>query len=96
MDTNVEIAVMVWLSAGKEILKEFVGFILKDIAICGPNAIWKLESVDFIFLSSNDGLSVEESVVLVSKFNPHLSRFLVPKHLFLEKNVIIFLLKLFF
>jgi len=41
--------------------------------MCGPNAIKELEAMDFIFLSTYNGLSVEERTVFVSKFNPHFS-----------------------
>ena len=49
-----------------------------------------------IFLSSNDGLGMKERVVSITKLNPLLSRFLVPMHFFLEKNVVIVILKLLF
>jgi hypothetical protein len=47
-----------------------------------------------VSLSSNDGLSVEKSAIFVTKFYPLFSRLLVPMHLFLEKDMIVLLLKI--
>jgi hypothetical protein len=41
-------------------------------------------------------LGVEERAIFVPKLYPFLSRFLIPVHFFLEKNVVLFLLEFFF
>lgn len=47
-------------------------------------------------ISSNDGLGVEKGAIFVTKFHPLLPRFSVPMHFLLKKNMVVFLLELFF
>jgi len=49
-----------------------------------------------ISLSSNDCLGMTERVVLVAKFNSLFSGLLEPMHFFLEEDVIVLILKLFY
>jgi hypothetical protein len=46
-----------------------------------------------VLLPTNDSLSMEKSAIFASEFDPLFSRLLVPVHLFLEKDMIVFLLK---
>lgn len=69
---------------------------MKNGVVIRPNTIGKLKLVNSISLSSDDGLSMKERAISIAKFDPVFPRFLIPMHFFLEKNVIILILKLFF
>ncbi|MCI47750.1 hypothetical protein A2U01_0068992 [Trifolium medium] len=49
-----------------------------------------------ISLPSNNGLSVGKSAIFVTEFDPLFSRLLEPMHLFLEKDMVVLLLKVVF
>lgn len=67
-----------------------------ELYIIRPSTIMELKIVYSISLSSYDGLCMKEIVVSISKYDPLFSRFLVSMNFILAKNVIIFILKLFF
>ncbi|MCH94566.1 hypothetical protein A2U01_0015529 [Trifolium medium] len=46
-----------------------------------------------VAILSDDSLSVEKSDIFISELDPLLSKFLVPMHLFLEEDVVVFALK---
>jgi len=85
-------AVMVRLGVSKKVLEIVLSFFLENGTISCPNAIQELESMDSIFLSSDDSLSMKERTIFVIKFDPFFSGFLIPKHFFLKKDVIVLLL----
>jgi len=68
-----ESAVMMGLVVGKEVLEILLSFFLEHGAIICPNTIRELKSMDSIFLSSNDSLSMEERTVLITKLYPFFS-----------------------
>jgi len=80
----------------EKIFEEPLRLILKNGTIIWSNSDGKLKSMNSISLSSNDCLGMTERVVLVAKFNSLFSGLLEPMHFFLEEDVIVLILKLFY
>lgn len=83
---------MVRLVATEKKFEIGLRFFLENVAVRGPSTTRELKPMDSVSLSSNDSLGMEECSVFIPKLDPLLSRFLVPKHFFLEEDVVIFLL----
>jgi len=82
----VEGAVVMWLGVDQKDFEVILSFWLENSVIRCPGAIRELESVNSIFLSFFDVLSMKEKVVFVSKFSPLLLGFSVPKAFLLERG----------
>jgi hypothetical protein len=67
----------------KEIHKELLSFIFKNIIISAPNAIWEMQAMDFVSFSSHHSCGMEKCGISVSQLDPLVFRFLVPQNLFL-------------
>jgi hypothetical protein len=67
-----EVAILVMIIVAKEIFEESLGFVLEDGNVGGPDAIWKLESVNSVSFPPNDGLSMKKGAIFIAKFNPFL------------------------
>jgi hypothetical protein len=67
----------------KEIHKELLSFIFKNIIISAPNAIWEMQAMDFVSFSSYHSRSMEKFGIAISQLDPLVSRFLVPQQLLL-------------
>jgi len=69
----IESSVMVGLISTEKTLKVDLSLFLESVATRGPSTTRELKLMDSISLSSNDSLSMKESGVFISKFDPFFS-----------------------
>ena len=80
----------------EKFLEKTKSFPLQSLRVIAPDITNYMKALHLVSFSPNHGLSMKEGIILVTKFNPLLFRFLILENLFLLQCLLIFKLHHFF